>query len=85
MSLITMLASVAKKIEAIQCKLLWGDSEENRRYRLVAWDVLKRLLNKGGLGLKSMVEMNKAVQGKWVWHFMKDRDALWSKGHRDKV
>lgn len=32
---------------------------------------------KGGLGVKSLSELNKALLYKWNWHFANEREALW--------
>lgn len=34
----------------------------------------------GILGLRSMLEMNKVLKGKWVWRFMKERDGMILRG-----
>lgn len=70
-------SSIAKKMEVIQCNFLQCDSEEKRKYHLVAWDVIKRPLNDGGLDLRSILEMNKVLHGKQLWRFMNEREALW--------
>lgn len=36
-----------------------------------------RSLNKGGLGVRSLNLMNRALLGKWLWRFGEERDALW--------
>ena len=35
--------------------------------------------SKGGIGLKSLSKLNKALLCKWNWRFAKDRNALWRK------
>lgn len=77
MSVLTIPVKVAKKLETIQCCFLWGDEEGRRRYHLAKWEEMKLPLELGGLGLRSMVEMNLAVQGKWIWRYMRVGDNLW--------
>lgn len=59
--------SVARRLESIQCYFLWGDEEGRRRFHLVRWEDVKRLMNMEGLGIQSFIEMNTASQGKWLW------------------
>lgn len=67
LSLFTIPASVAKKLESIQLKFLSEDSVDARKFHLVAWNELKKQLQKGGLGIRSLIEMNQALQDKWLW------------------
>lgn len=77
MSRISMSVSVAKKLEALQCRFLWGDSDEKRSYHFVAWGEVKKPICEGELGMRSMLEMNRVLEGKWIWQFMNERDAFW--------
>lgn len=51
MSLATIPVSMAKKLEGIQGKYLWGYSKEKRRSHLVALEEIKKPLSLSGLGL----------------------------------
>lgn len=64
LSLITIPVSVARKLESIQSKFFWGDSEDHRKYHLVAWNEIKKPVKYGGLGVRSLVEMNQTLQWK---------------------
>lgn len=37
----------------------------------------KKPFNQGGLGIRSIVEMNVALQGKWLWRFLKEDVRMW--------
>lgn len=63
LSLITIPVSIAIKLESIQCKFLWGDSDEHRRFHLVVWNDVKKPVKYGGLGVRSLVEINQAFWG----------------------
>lgn len=41
------------------------------------WEDVKVPVKQGGLGWRSLAEMNVAQQGKWMWRFVKDEDRLW--------
>lgn len=59
---------VAKKLEAMQSRFLWGDEDGARKYRLVKWEDVKKPVIYGGLGIKSLTKMNEALQ--WLWTFL---------------
>lgn len=44
---------------------------ENKKYYLVAWDKIKRLLHQGGLGVRSIVEKEAGVEG-----YYKEKEAV---------
>lgn len=77
LSLLTIPVSIANKLEAIQCTFLWGDLEDKRKYCLVAWSDVIKPVECGGLGIRSLVELNKTLQGKWLCRFLLEKDALW--------
>lgn len=40
---------------------------------------MKKPIWKGGLGLRSIREMNSALQGKWLWRFTREEGKLWKR------
>lgn len=70
---------VAKRLESIRCPFLWGDDMDKRRFLLVKWDEVKKPASSGGLGIKSLVEMNASLQGKWLWWFFNEDVGIWRK------
>lgn len=54
-----------------------------KRISLLAWLKVCVLLTFGGLGIRSIREMNAALLCKWLWDGLKD-DKLWKKIIEDK-
>ena len=48
---------------------LWGEATLERRY-LVNWEVVCRDKKSGGLRIKKLSILTKALLCKWSWHFM---------------
>lgn len=48
---------------------LWGDSEKKKKHHLVKWSDVKKPLRDGGLGLRSLINLYKALLGKRIWRF----------------
>lgn len=46
---------------------------------MVRWEEVKKPVWEGGLGLKSIVELNQAFHGKWLWRSLEEKGKLWWK------
>jgi hypothetical protein len=57
-SLFPIPASVAKRIEKLQCDFLWGGISEEFKYHLVNWDRVCSPIFEGGLGIQSLRMFN---------------------------
>ncbi|RVW23310.1 putative ribonuclease H protein [Vitis vinifera] len=77
MSLFRMPKSVVKRLEKIQRDFLWGGGSLERKVHLINWEVVCTSKEKGGLGMRRIDSLNKALLGKWVWRFVVEKDNLW--------
>nr|CAN66460.1 hypothetical protein VITISV_035842 [Vitis vinifera] len=77
MSIFRMSKSVAKRVEKVQRDFLWEGGNLEGKVHLVKWDVVCTEKNKGGLGLRKIAMLNRALLGKWIWRFACEKDNLW--------
>ena len=63
-------------MEKIQRDFWWGGGALEKKPHLVKWDIVCLDKRKGGLGVRSLNSLNKALR-KWIWRFAKERDAFW--------
>ena len=50
-----------------------------RKAHLVKWEVVCVDKEKGILGIRKLVLLNKALLGKWIWRFASEKENLWKK------
>ena len=74
-----MPKSVAKRLDKLQRDFLWGGGNTGRKIHLINWKVVCTQKEKGGLGIRRMGLLNKALLGKWIWRFAVEKDVLWKK------
>ncbi|RVW81753.1 putative ribonuclease H protein [Vitis vinifera] len=77
MSIFRMPKVVARKLEKVQRDFLWGRGNMEGKIHLVKWEVVCTDKDKGGLGLRKLAMLNKALLGKWIWRYACDKDNLW--------
>ncbi|XP_028098761.1 uncharacterized protein LOC114298400 [Camellia sinensis] len=77
-SIFKMLKGVVKSIEKLQARFLWRErSEIRRKVHLVGWKEVSKSKSQGGLGVKSISDMNANFLLKWWWRYGVEDDALW--------
>lgn len=79
MSLFKVPSGVVKEIEMTQANFLWGGAELKRKLHMVSWANITQDKKQGGLGIRSVKEMNESLLLKWWWRFGMEKDALWRK------
>ncbi|RVW55650.1 LINE-1 retrotransposable element ORF2 protein [Vitis vinifera] len=77
MSLFRMPKLVARRLEKLQRDFLWGGGNLERKVHIVNWKIVCTEKEKGGLGLRKLVPLNKALLGKWIWRFACEKENLW--------
>lgn len=70
-------SAVLKKIKRIRYDIMWNDKVEKRKYHMVSWNVVSQPIACGGLGIRSLFTVNKALIGKWSWRLGDVTEGLW--------
>ncbi|RVX10791.1 LINE-1 retrotransposable element ORF2 protein [Vitis vinifera] len=77
MSLLRMPRVVKLRLEKIQRDFLWGGGALEKRPHLVKWAVVCTHKKMGGLGIRNLSILNRALLCKWSWRFAVERDSYW--------
>ncbi|RVW74012.1 putative ribonuclease H protein [Vitis vinifera] len=77
MSLFRMPKIVVRRLEKLQRDFLWGGGNMERKIHLVKWEIVCGDRERGGLGLRKLGLLNRALLGKWIWRFACERENLW--------
>ena len=76
MSLFPLPRKVKIRLEKIQRDFLWGGGNLERKIHLVNWDIVYSSKEKGGLGIRSLSNFNKALLEKWNWRFAMEENSI---------
>ncbi|MFS7913004.1 putative reverse transcriptase zinc-binding domain-containing protein [Helianthus anomalus] len=60
-------------------KFLWGGVGPGRKTCWVSWDRVSDPIDKGGLGIRKLAAVNRALIAKWAWRFKVESNSLWVK------
>ena len=69
MSIFTTPANIAHQLEKIIRDFLWNSNKSGNGPHWVNWDEVCRPKQEGGLGIRPLRAMNKALQTKWLSGF----------------
>ena len=83
-SLFYLPRKVRLRLEKIQRDFLWGGGALVQRLHLVRWNQVCLEKRKGGLGVRNLALMNRALLSKWNWHYANEREAFWKQVISDK-
>lgn len=72
------------KIEKFIRGFIWGGANSKRTCSLVHCDVATQPKNLGGLGIRSLRNMNPTFMAKLCWKFLTEEDRLWVQVLKDK-
>lgn len=59
-------------------KFFWGNTRSQSRKHWDYWDALCFSIDEGGLGIRSLFDLNKVTMAKLWWNFRTSIDTLWS-------
>jgi hypothetical protein len=77
MSLFPLPIGVANCIEKLHRDFLGCGLGEEFKFHLISWSKVCPLISKGGLGVWNLQMFNRALLGKWLWCYVRERDAWW--------
>ena len=75
MSLFIIPRKVSLRLEKIQRNFLWGGGASQSKPHLVNWSIVCMEKKDGGLGIRNLSRLNRALLGKWCWRFASEQDS----------
>jgi hypothetical protein len=68
---------MVNRLDKLQMDFLWGGIGDALKFHLVNWNKICTPLQSGGLGVHNFIQFNRALLGKWLWKYGREREALW--------
>ncbi|KAK1441015.1 hypothetical protein QVD17_06851 [Tagetes erecta] len=78
-SVIFLPRRVIAELELRMRKFLWGNNDHTRCHAKVAWKKVCLPKSEGGLGIRRIGDMNKALMISHIWRLIQNQDSLWVK------
>ncbi|KAH1203108.1 putative ribonuclease H protein [Glycine max] len=72
-------SAVINRLSTIQRHFLWGGNREGKKIAWVSWTRCCSSRDMGGLGIKDIKVLNKALLFKWKWMLFHQPDHLWNR------
>ena len=76
---------IINKVEQVMRDFLWKGQEQGHGGAKVAWNKVAKPITEGGLGIKGLLEWNKAAISKLIWKILQPRTtsswAIWAKAN----
>jgi hypothetical protein len=76
LSLFPIPVRVANHLAKIQKAFLLDGFGDEAKFHLVKWNRICTTLHSGGLGVHNFTQFNRALLGKWLWRYGREREAL---------
>jgi hypothetical protein len=77
MSIFPLPVGVANRLERFPKDFLWSGIGDEFKFHLVNWARVCCPIKSGGLGVRNLLQFNRAMLGKWLWRYAMNREALW--------
>ena len=71
--------NICNNIDRMVRKFLRGGPNDNKKIHLIKWETVTNEKEQGGLGLKTMHNMNLAFMAKLGWQLVTEHKSLWVK------
>lgn len=68
---------VQNTLHSLLSKFLWGGLDIRRKLHLVDWDSVSMPIDRKGLEIARLEDLNAALILKWIYKFANESDTLW--------
>ncbi|XP_058761431.1 uncharacterized protein LOC131634822 [Vicia villosa] len=72
-------SKIIKEIRGLLSNFLWNGNANKRSIHWVKWENVCKPKEKGGLGIRDVGDINRALLLKWKWRILKEDNAIWSR------